>query len=72
MAIEIRRVNGSMRKRYVLRATPSHAESEWESPEPMSRREGERQLYAFGNHTLDIAEAFAAADDEWDARKARE
>jgi hypothetical protein len=68
MAIEIRRVNGTLSKRYVLRVTPPHSEQQWESPQPMSRREGEKQLYAFGNHTQDIAEAFAAANDEWETR----
>lgn len=71
MAIEIRRVNGSLRRRYALRVTPPHSDREWESPDPMSRRAAEKQLYTFGNHTQDISEGFAAANDEWDATKAR-
>jgi hypothetical protein len=70
MAIEIRRVNGTLRKRYVVHVTPPHATSEWQPREPMSRRQREKRLYAFGNHTQDIAEAFAAANDEWEAGKA--
>jgi hypothetical protein len=62
MAIEIRRVNGPIRRKYVLRVTPPHAPNAWESG-PISRREGEKKLYEFGNHTQDIAEAFAVAND---------
>ncbi len=74
MAIEITRLDSgrSLFKRYVLRVTPPHADQPWESPEPMSRRAGEKQLYEFGNHTADIAEAFAAADDAWNAERARD
>lgn len=72
MAIDVRRVDPGRRlfKRYMIAVTPPHAEASWESPEPMSRRSGERKLYDFGNHTADIAEAFAAADDEWESNRA--
>jgi hypothetical protein len=65
MAIEIRRVGSRLPflRRYELRVTPPHAPNKWESPGPLSRRQSEKQLYEFGNHTADIGAAFAAADD---------
>lgn len=72
MAIEVRRVNPGRRsfKRYVTPVTPPHADAPWKSPASMSRRSGERRLYHFGNQTADTAEAFAAADDEWESNRA--
>ena len=69
MAIEIQRINGRLRRKYVLSVTPPHAPAAWESPAPMSRRKGEKKLYEWGNHTQDIAEAFAAADDRWNRER---
>jgi hypothetical protein len=68
MTIEVERVNGGFRflRKYRLRVTPPHADPPWASDRPMSRRKAETYLYDFGNHTADIAEAFAAADDAWD------
>lgn len=72
MGIRINRVDRGRRflKRYMLSVTPPHAPFTWTSASPLSRRQGEKKLYDFGNHTADIAEAFAAADDEYESKRA--
>lgn len=67
MAINATRVDAGSRflKRYLVTATPPHADPPWHSDGPVSRRAAEKRLYELGNHTADIAEAFAAANDTW-------
>jgi hypothetical protein len=67
MTIEVKRVNGRSRflRKYIVRVTPPHAVTEWQSDKPLSRRKAEKYLYDFGNHTTDISDSFLIADDQW-------
>ncbi len=71
MTIDAERVDTAFPfvKRYVVAATPPHGDRPWRTGHPVSRRAAEKKLYELGNHTADIAEAFAAADDVWNRRR---
>lgn len=67
MAIEITRVPGQLPflRRYTLHVSPPHASNEWRSTSPIIHRQVQNRLYDFGNHTVDIADAFIAAEIKW-------
>jgi hypothetical protein len=70
MAMELIRLpeRVRLRRRYELTVTPPHAPTPWTSPRPLTHRQAQNKLYDFGNHTADIAAAFAAADVAASAR----
>ncbi len=61
MAIELRRVGNRWPKRYVAVVTPPHGD--WQGDRPLSRRAIRKRLYADGNHSTDVGDAFSAADE---------
>ena len=67
MAIELTRVpvRPGFLRRYTPRVSPPHTDSAWESPGLMTGRQVQNKLYDFGNHTADISDAFAVAEERW-------
>lgn len=67
MAIELTRVTPPipLLRRYTLRVTPPHAAEVWQTQGSLSHRAAQNKLYDLGNHTVDIADAFIAADRRW-------
>jgi hypothetical protein len=67
MAIDVRRVGHKWPKRYLADVTRPHGE--WRTDTPASKSAIRRKLYALGNHSTDIGDAFAAADEAWRAAR---
>jgi hypothetical protein len=60
VGIELQRVGRAWPKQYLVTVTPPHGE--WKSTRPLSKRAIRKRLYANGNHSTDVGDAFSAAD----------
>jgi hypothetical protein len=60
VAIKVQRTAARWPKKYLATVTPPHGD--WQTERPVTRRAIQRRLYADGNHSTDVGDAFRAAD----------